>query len=102
MQLFSPQLERLWRHELQRVRRPVQIHYIELHRRVGLARLHAEQTVQTSDKNKHTSSQEGNVTFLLLVLRRRHKSPSTYSQTVTRVLLCRNDLFIFSDELENC
>lgn len=63
-QLFSPQLERLWRHELQRVRRPVKIDDVELHRRVGLARLHAEQTVQTSDNNKHTSSQEGNALWV--------------------------------------
>lgn len=41
---FSPKLERLWRHELQRVRRPVKIDDVELHRRVDLARLHAEQT----------------------------------------------------------
>lgn len=51
MQPFSPKFERLWRHELQRVRRPVKIDHIELHRWVELARLHAEQTVQALDKN---------------------------------------------------
>lgn len=50
MQPFSPKFERLWRHELQRVRRPVKIDHIELHRRVELARLQSEQTVQTLDK----------------------------------------------------
>lgn len=50
-QLLSPQLERLWRHELKRVRRPVKIDDVELHRRVGLACLCAEPTVQTLDKS---------------------------------------------------
>lgn len=51
MQLLSPQLECLWRHELQRVRRPVKVDYIELHRWVGLTSLHAEPTVQSLDRN---------------------------------------------------
>lgn len=35
----SPEFERVGRHELQRVRRPVKIHHVELHRWVGLTGL---------------------------------------------------------------
>lgn len=55
MQPFSPKFERLWRHELQRVRRPVKIDHVELHGGVGLAGLHAEQTVQTLARNLTSS-----------------------------------------------
>lgn len=34
---FSPELEHLWGHQLQRVRRSVKVDHVELHRWVGLA-----------------------------------------------------------------
>lgn len=39
---FSPKLEHLWGHQLQRVRRSVKVDHVELHRWVGLACLRAQ------------------------------------------------------------